>query len=148
MPAPDIAALLHAAFPEALDCAPHRLNDIPRHAGAYALILPLAAPLQLLRPVPALLPAGVYLYAGSANGPGGLHARLNRHFRPEKKPHWHIDQLLPTTPALSALAIVGGNECAIIARLEKHGATHPLPGFGSTDCPHCRSHLMKLAGET
>jgi Uri superfamily endonuclease len=27
------------------------------------------------------LPAGRYLYCGSAKGPGGLKARLSRHFR-------------------------------------------------------------------
>ena len=37
--------------------------------------------------------AGIYAYAGTAYGSGGLHARLKRHFRQEKKVRWHIDYL-------------------------------------------------------
>jgi Uri superfamily endonuclease len=52
-------------------------------AGAYLLLLNVVVPLcvTLPRRAPASLPAGRYLYAGSAHGPGGLRARLARHLR-------------------------------------------------------------------
>jgi Uri superfamily endonuclease len=40
-----------------------------------------------------ILPAGRYLYCGSAKGPGGLKARLSRHMRRGKSVRWHIDRL-------------------------------------------------------
>jgi Uri superfamily endonuclease len=39
------------------------------------------------------LPAGRYLYCGSAKGRGGLKARLSRHMRRGKSVRWHVDQL-------------------------------------------------------
>jgi Uri superfamily endonuclease len=36
---------------------------------------------------------GHYVYAGSAFGPGGVHARVSRHCRNGKNKHWHIDYL-------------------------------------------------------
>ena len=40
-----------------------------------------------------MLAPGCYVYAGSARGPGGIRARVRRHLRPDKTPHWHIDQV-------------------------------------------------------
>ena len=40
-----------------------------------------------------LMGRGLYLYSGSALGPGGLHARISRHLRPEIKKFWHIDHI-------------------------------------------------------
>ena len=118
------------------------VGDLPPLGGAYALLLTLPSPVQLQRPAPALLPPGNYVYAGSANGPGGLRGRLGVHFRAHK-PHWHIDRLTAAATGLSAIALEGGSECAIVARLEAlPGFAHPLPGFGSSDCPRCRSHLL------
>ena len=36
---------------------------------------------------------GFYLYVGSAFGPGGVRARVSRHYRKTKQHHWHIDYL-------------------------------------------------------
>ena len=36
---------------------------------------------------------GYYVYVGSAFGPGGVRARVERHFRKSKRQHWHIDYL-------------------------------------------------------
>ncbi|NIP37734.1 MAG: GIY-YIG nuclease family protein, partial [Candidatus Dadabacteria bacterium] len=36
---------------------------------------------------------GYYIYVGSAFGPGGVRARVSRHFRKTKRSHWHIDYL-------------------------------------------------------
>jgi Uri superfamily endonuclease len=43
--------------------------------------------------LPIALPAGRYLYCGSAKGRGGLKARLSRHMRRGKSVRWHVDQL-------------------------------------------------------
>jgi len=90
-----------------------------------------------------ILPAGHYVYAGSAYGTGGLKARLSRHLRRGKKPHWHIDHLTAKAEAITAFAVAGGNECALVRSLLESGQyRQPLPGFGSSDCRTCISHLL------
>ena len=87
----------------------------------------------------------MYLYAGSAYGPGGIPARVNRHRRPGKKVHWHIDRLTNAGTVVSVVAIPGGRECAIVAAaLRVPGVTMPSPGFGSSDCRACPAHLLRL----
>ncbi len=113
--------------------------------GAYILWLDLDAavdvPVQrLTNPV---LPAGRYAYCGSARGPGGLRARLDRHARPGRRPHWHIDHLLDRSRLLATLVVPDGDECALTAFLEiDRRAFVPAPGFGSSDCRTCESHLI------
>ncbi|MEZ5743984.1 MAG: GIY-YIG nuclease family protein [Sphingomonadaceae bacterium] len=119
--------------------------DAPVSKGAYILIIDLASPLVIARPVKATLPPGRYLYAGSANGPGGIAARLRRHLRKDKKPHWHVDALTLAASSIEVLAFPGGNECDLTARLAAlPGSHYPLPGFGSSDCRACTSHLLAI----
>jgi Uri superfamily endonuclease len=88
--------------------------------------------------------AGFYCYAGSARGPGGLRARLGRHLRQHKKPHWHIDYLLPqaavvevwTAPSTARLECLSTHTL-----LGMPGAEVLIPGFGSSDC-RCETHLL------
>ena len=56
--------------------------------GSYVLVLHISRVAQLGAHGSK---AGFYCYADSARGPGGLRARLSRHLRQHKKPHWHID---------------------------------------------------------
>ncbi len=115
----------------------------PPAPGAYALWLRLPAPLAVRAGKnAAVLAPGDYLYCGSANGPGGLRARLARHMRKEKRAHWHVDQLTVAADILGAFIVAGGSECALNATLE--ALPMPLPGFGSSDCPRCVSHLRRL----
>jgi histidyl-tRNA synthetase len=86
------------------------------------------------------LPAGRYLYCGSARGPGGLRARIARHLRRRKPLRWHVDQLTTRGTVIAVWAIPGGDECDLVARLALLPV--PLPGFGSSDCRRCRSHLL------
>lgn len=139
---------LRNLFPDAGIFGPGRLADMPAGKGAYALFLDLRAPAAFrLRGAPIALPPGIYVYAGSAHGPGGLGARLGRHFRAGKKPHWHVDHLTRAAHAMAALSPAGLSECGIVARLcGAGGFSHPLPGFGSSDCPVCRSHLLAFHG--
>ena len=60
-----------------------RLNadEAPSLSGAYAMAIELTdkAAVMLSGRLPIALPAGRYLYCGSAKGWGGLKARLSRH---------------------------------------------------------------------
>lgn len=119
------------------------LDPLP---GAYVLLLRIDTP----APLPerfggALLPPGLYAYCGSARGPGGLRARLSRHFRRDKTKRWHIDWLTTMATEIAALAVPGGDECTLRAALARlPGTSHPVPGFGSSDCRDCPSHLVGL----
>ncbi|MFC0238900.1 GIY-YIG nuclease family protein [Rhodopseudomonas telluris] len=118
------------------------LESCPDAGGAYVVALSLAAPprVRLGQATPITVAAGRYLYCGSAYGPGGLRARLGRHFRRDKSIRWHIDQLTTAGEVLGAWAIPRGNECELVRRL---GFLHaPIAGFGASDCPSCRSHLL------
>lgn len=140
-----LQAMLREYLPEAFlyDAAHPAMPD----KGAYLLIAELDRPLGIRRgKVAGSLAAGSYVYAGSACGGGGIGARLRRHFRPDKKIHWHIDQITATA-RLAALALPGGSECEIVARLLASGQFQPaFPGFGSSDCRRCTAHLLMPAG--
>nr|WP_242468704.1 GIY-YIG nuclease family protein [Rhodovibrio salinarum] len=119
---------------------------MPAVPGAYLLWLPLDRPVDLIAPKPGgrLMP-GVYLYFGSANGPGGLRARVARHLRAEKRPRWHVDQLTAVAGgAARALAWPGGSECAWREHVQAAGATVPVPRFGASDCRSCPAHLLRF----
>jgi Uri superfamily endonuclease len=118
--------------------------------GSYILVLQLLQPLLAL-PVGRLgscdfLP-GYYLYVGSAFGPGGLEARINRHRRRWKaRPHWHIDYLRPHARLREAWSVAGPTrfECRWCRALaEAPGVSMPAPGFGAGDT-RCQSHLFYL----
>jgi Uri superfamily endonuclease len=92
-------------------------------------------------------PAGWYLYVGSARGPGGLRARLERHRRRlgfNKRVHWHVDLLREHSTWGGAWIRPSEErlECTwarTLARLP--GARVVVPGFGASDC-HCAAHLL------
>ncbi len=118
-------------------------DDIPALPGAYVLAIELSRPIALAladRP-PVSLPAGRYLYCGSAKGAGGLRARIARHMRRGKPIRWHIDHLTEAGRVLGAWTAVGGDECALVAALA--GLPMPIEGFGSSDCRGCKSHLLR-----
>jgi Uri superfamily endonuclease len=129
---------------------------LPNLPGVYALQLHLAQPARLvvgklgvfhLRP-------GEYVYVGSAQGPGGLRARLGRHLHGGGSPHWHIDALRQVCQVRYFLCRMNstGAEPAVGTPLECRwsqglaaypGATIPIPGFGASDCRQgCAAHLI------
>ncbi len=123
------------------------IEQLPKNPGAYVLFFNLRAPCRLdiaTLDFPLAAP-GAYAYCGSARGPGGLRARIARHLRVDKTLHWHIDRLT-ATGCLTAVAYTrGGSECALFDRLlEGAGASIPIPGFGSSDCRRCPSHLLRI----
>ena len=115
---------------------------LPATTGAYLLIVRLRDPLLLTLPgrPQITLSAGRYLYSGSARGPGGVRARVGRHMRRDKRQRWHIDRLTSAGRVIGCWVFPDGDECALIARLA--ALPVPVPGFGSSDCPRCRSHLL------
>jgi len=125
------------------------LADILAVPGAYLLAIRLAGPLALdiatLGPAP--LAPGLYLYDGSARGPGGIAARVGRHLRRTKRRHWHVDRLTGAGRVVAVAALVGGDECSLIARLHPHpGIVAPVAGFGASDCRRgCPAHLLSIA---
>ncbi len=121
-------------------------DDLPAERGAYALILRLARETRL--DIPTLgcpeLPAGLYLYAGSAWGPGGIRARVSRHLRRGKAKVWHIDRLTEAAHVEKAIAFPDGRECAIADFAVAHDARVPIPRFGASDCRTCEAHLLAV----
>lgn len=142
-----VGARLNAAGEAGMWIRPGGVDALAGLKGAYVLLIRLdrAVTASAGRSTPGTLPAGTYFYAGSAHGAGGLAARLKRHFRQDKKIHWHIDRLTVQASSLAAFAVTGGNECRLAALLLDSGDFEiALPGFGSTDCRACASHLLKL----
>lgn len=122
----------------------------PGVKGAYLLLFGLDEALELGvgRLGPVILPPGWLVYVGSAMGPGGLHARLERHLRPDKRLHWHIDYLTAVCPPVGWEVEVseGRQECCCVRRLlALPGAYAPVSGFGNSDCREgCAAHLVAL----
>jgi Uri superfamily endonuclease len=120
--------------------------------GAYLLYLDLQQCLTIKagRLKQSLLPAGKYVYVGSATR--GMEQRIARHRRLAEqkcgKLHWHIDFLLihPEVRLIGEKKLAGSRECAVSQRIAaQRGTTIPVPRFGSTDCrAGCKAHLYKI----
>jgi Uri superfamily endonuclease len=114
--------------------------------GVYLLLLSLPIPstISIGRLGNCSFPAGYYLYVGSAHGPGGLSARLDRHIRREKRMHWHIDYLR-SVAKLNEIWLLANHERAecrlAAATLTLPDAQIPVARFGASDC-RCPSHLI------
>ena len=121
--------------------------------GLYLLLLELGHSIDLVIAKQRLaLGPGLYVYIGSACGPGGLRARLSRHLCGRRRRlHWHIDRLIMAglTPRL-AIAIPGEKLCR--PRAEPYlalalGATKAFTpigrGIGSSDDEIAPTHLYK-----
>jgi len=118
---------------------------LPAAGGSYLLVLRLAedTALQAGALGEFLLPAGTYVYAGSARGPGGVRARVMRHLRGGGAMHWHIDFLSRRAQVAAVWARTGPQrlECVWAQALARHSLfTAPAPRFGASDC-RCPSHL-------
>jgi Uri superfamily endonuclease len=114
--------------------------------GSYALGLALdsEANLAVGRLGAFVFPPGYYLYVGSARGPGGLPARLGRHRRREKRPHWHVDYLRLRARLVERWTVLSEERLECVwaqALLAMPGACIVAPGFGASDCG-CSSHLI------
>jgi Uri superfamily endonuclease len=128
-------------------------DRVPPLPGSYALqlVVKTAQPALRIGRLGAFdFPTGVYLYLGSARGPGGLRARLAHHRRLAAHPHWHLDFLRSQAELIGVWysPILDPLECAWSqALLDLPGASLPAPGFGAADCRlGCLSHLVAFTG--
>jgi len=128
---------------------PAKGTQIIRGKGIYTLIISIQIPLRLRVGRLGLLPfpKGLYLYTGSALGPGGLNRRVYRHLHVDRHKFWHIDHLLASKGVSTRLAIIARTcrymECRINRSLEMI-CNSQAKGFGSSDCiESCTSHLLK-----
>lgn len=112
--------------------------------GVYTLLLFLEHDVEIGR---WSLRRGFYCYTGS--GLSNLLARVERHFKCEKRIKWHID-LLTTRRDIKVLgAVLAGSaermECRVNRELEALGEA--VKGFGNTDCRgRCKGHLVRGPG--
>jgi len=135
-------------------------SELSSKPGSYILQLSLEQPAEIaigrVGPGgPALgsfvFPAGNYLYLGSAQGRGGVRARLGRHLRPVDRPRWHIDWFRQKAVVMDYFFVMSEKpwECVwsqILA--EQPQARILVPGFGSSDCHRgCLAHLVYWEGE-
>ncbi|MGD8369177.1 MAG: GIY-YIG nuclease family protein [Desulfobacterales bacterium] len=114
--------------------------------GSYAIVLRVNRSTVL--PVGRLgrfrFPPGYYVYVGSAQGPGGIGARLGRHLRAGKPLRWHIDYLREKAAVHGVWAATGpeNREHGWAGILENADtASVPAAGFGASDC-RCTAHLF------
>lgn len=87
---------------------------------------------------------GYYLYLGSAFGPGGLRARIQRHLMKDKKHHWHIDYLRARAKVKAVWVDCsnGNMEHRWAWKLITNAIEcNPIEKFGCSDC-NCASHLF------
>jgi len=71
------------------------------------------------------MPRGLYAYVGSAKGPGGLKARVKRHFKKVKKIKWHIDYLIARPECfIEAAILVRGNNISETSRRDRWNSSH------------------------
>ncbi len=132
------------------------VEGLPARPGAYWLALCLTQPARVRAgPGPhRIWPAGLYVYAGQARGPGGIRARLGRHLRGHGQGPWHIDALRALAhPVAWGWTLAPSPtprpwECQWAqAWLALPGAFVPQPGFGASDCRHgCPTHGVGLLG--
>ena len=92
------------------------------------------------------LSKGLYVYVGSAFGPGGVAARVSRHLQRHKTRHWHIDHLIWATTVREVWYSQRQRDlehCWAQAALDHPAARNLLRGFGASDC-QCLSHLVRF----
>ncbi|GAB6135157.1 GIY-YIG nuclease family protein [Thermococcus prieurii] len=77
------------------------------------------------------LKPGYYVYVGSAMN--SLEKRVARHFRREKRLHWHIDYFLKEAELLRAYLIPSKVKLEEELSREVSKFGEPIPGFGAGD---------------
>jgi Uri superfamily endonuclease len=125
--------------------------DLPADPGTYVLVIRLHW--ECVIEVGALgdltFPPGLWLYCGSAMGPGGLAARLAHHAGFSERPRWHMDYLRfagsPVEVWYDASSASREHDWAAILR-GMNGIEPGPRGFGCSDC-RCGTHLFRSESE-
>jgi Uri superfamily endonuclease len=124
------------------------LDELPSEKGTYILFLQLAESrsIEVGRYGTCIFPAGIYAYAGSAHGNGGIAARIKHHLNLPERPHWHIDYVRPSMHWEGVFYATDplSNECTWSKRLFNFpGSRVIIPSFGASDCQKgCPAHLF------
>jgi Uri superfamily endonuclease len=81
-------------------------------------------------------------------GPGGISARVSRHFRKTKSKHWHIDYLRKFITPLSAWYSYDPirHEHRWAQAMEKIAGLTAITRLGCSDC-RCLTHLFHSVNE-
>ena len=119
---------------------------LPSTPGSYCLLLFLShrSTIQIGRLGLMAFKRGYYLYLGSAFGPGGVRARIQRHLMNDKKHHWHIDYLREQAKVKAVwVDCASGNMEHRWAQelMDNTIECEPILKFGCSDCT-CPSHLF------
>lgn len=126
---------------------PQPLSSTPFESspGSYMLLIVLrdAKTLAIGRLGYHAFKAGLYIYTGSAHGPGGLRGRIERHLRHSslKRNHWHIDILTAHADIAEVWWTTASRrlECHWAEALTQIGDIQQAR-FGASDC-RCPGHL-------
>lgn len=121
--------------------------------GVYSLIIEITSEtrIQVGRLGVIKLPAGFYVYTGSAMGKGssGLEGRIKRHLSDKKNSFWHIDYLLADNNSKIVGVIFAealkNREHDVVRALKSYGEVI-CKKFGASDCKRsCVSHLLYVS---
>ena len=125
--------------------SPGNKENLPREKGTYILILRLSSPARVRTAYGfTTVGPGIYAYVGSAFGPGGLRSRILRHWRRDKRVHWHIDWITTAKGCEHVGALVFVEERTESELARKLSSRFPsVPGFGASDSEE-DSHLFKI----
>jgi len=123
-----------------------KITDISQ--GIYIIEFYAACPFKILlkRFETIQFPDGYYYYIGSAQK--NFTHRIKRHLKLSKKLHWHIDYLTTDKNIEIINVYMFKNaprsfECELTTQLQNEfDLTHPVKGFGNSDCSICESHLL------
>lgn len=132
---------------KARNVRPHGRSSL-RNAtpGTYAIILQSRCHgnVRIGRNLEIEVEPGYYIYVGSAFGPGGVRARIARHFRTAERFHWHIDYLRGVVDPLEAWYSHATDrlEHRWAQLLDDAADMKAVTGFGCSDC-RCRAHLFR-----
>lgn len=123
-----------------------RSDGVTKKPGTYALVLECTRTerIEIGKLGQLDVQPGVYVYIGSAFGPGGLAARIRHHANVAVRPHWHVDYLRRKCPLVEVWfsdTPVRLEHAWASAVSRMPGAVSPLPRFGSSDCA-CTTHLF------
>ncbi|OYT40997.1 MAG: hypothetical protein B6U89_00365 [Desulfurococcales archaeon ex4484_58] len=121
-------------------------HNIPGRSGVYLLVIAVCRDIVVeTRSRKFRINRGFYIYVGSARGPGGLRARINRHLRREKKLFWHIDYLLsnPNTEIVLIYYRIVEEKDDLESRIATilNNYLPGIKGFGCSDKTRDYSHL-------
>ena len=124
-------------------------KELPPEKGSYLLCFTAANPFTATigRLGKFDFESGGYVYCGSAFGPGGIKARVGRHFKKRKKKRWHVDYVRPHLSLDRVITAPGEhNECKWSQLLVQADYNNPVPKFGASDC-RCFSHFFEVGGK-